>query len=179
MYLRKPKPGTVLFRCIALCLPLLLILALVVQTASAKTYTITDGELTFTYTTNETNPALVLDEAGLELTGEDTFTTGAGSDGTSITIRRAQTVTVDHLGEVTRIQSYGETVGQLLARLNIILEPFDEITHELNEETFDGMCLTIRRCVTREETYAKPLTLCVRGNSPLMTLPCSNTTDAK
>ena len=157
MYLRKPKPRVILLRCIALCLPLLLILALVVQTASAKTYTITDGDLIFTYTTSETNPAQVLDEAGLELTENDTFTTAMDSDGTSITIRRAQTVTVDHLGEVTRIQSYGETVGQLLARLNIILEPFDEITHELNEETFDGMCLTIRRCVTREETYAAVL----------------------
>ena len=157
MYLRKPKPRTVFFRCIALCLPLLLILALVVQTASAKTYTITDGELTFTYTTNETNPALVLDEAGLELTENDTFTTGAGSDGTSITIRRAQTVTVDHLGEVTQVSTYGETVGQLLARLNIILEPCDEITHELNAETWDGMELRIRRCITREETYASVL----------------------
>ena len=157
MYLRKPKPGTVFLRCIALCLPLLLLLALVVQTASAKTYVITDGERTFTYTTSETNPEQVLDEAGLELTENDTFTTGTGSDGTSITVRRSQTVTVDHLGEVTQVHTYGETVGQLLATLNIIPEPTDEISHQLSEETWDGMVLSIRRVITREETYTAVL----------------------
>ena len=157
MYLRKPKPRTLFFRAMSLCLPLLLILALVVQTASAKTYVITDGERIFTYTTSETNPEHILDAAGLELAENDTFTTGTGSEGTSITVRRAQTVTVDHHGQVTRIHTYGETVGSLLATLNIILEPTDEITHELNEETFDGMYLCIRRIITREETYAAVL----------------------
>ena len=157
MYLRKPKPAAVVIRVIALCLPLILLLALVVQTAAAKTYTITDGELVFTYTTSETNPAQILDEAGLQLTENDTFTTGTDAEGTSITVRRSQTVTVDHMGEITQITTYGETVGQLLARLNIILEPVDEITHELNEETSDGMNLVIRRIVTREETYAAAL----------------------
>lgn len=46
------------------------------------------------------------------------------------------------------------------------------LTRHIAPETY------LRGC-TREETYGKPLTLCVRGNSPLMTLPCSNTTDAR
>ncbi len=142
-----------LLRYAALCLPLLLILALLTQTASAKTYVITDGQRTFTYTTSATNPVEVLDEAGLELTDRDTYTTDAGDAATSITVRRAQSVTVDHLGEVTTVHTYGETVGSLLATLNIILEPEDQVNFELNDETRDGMFLQIRRVITRTETY--------------------------
>lgn len=138
-----------LLRAAALLLPVLLLSALLAQTASAKTYVITDGERVFTYTTSETDPVQVLDEAGLELSELDSYTTGSGS----ITVRRAQRITVDHLGEVITLETCGETVGQILARLNIILEPEDTITHELNEETYDGMELRIWRVTVREENY--------------------------
>lgn len=38
---------------------------------------------------------------------------------------------------------------------------------------------TYLRSCTQAQTYPEPVTLCVRGKSPLMTLPCSNLTDAR
>ena len=155
MYERKKNRSgfhrSIFFRSLLLCLPLILVFVLLAQTASAKTYVISDGDLVFTYTTKETNPEEVLDLAGLELTDNDTYTTEA--DGTTITVRRAQTVTVDCRGEVITVHTFGETVGSLLATLNIVLEPEDTITHDLNEQTHDGMSICIRQVITRTETY--------------------------
>ena len=55
------------------------LLLLLSPTAFAKTYVITDGDRTVTYTTFATDPAEVLDEAGMELDGLDSYTTGDGS----------------------------------------------------------------------------------------------------
>ncbi len=145
--------GEAFLRTAALCLPMLLLLTLLSQTASAKTYVITDGQRVFTYTTNATDPVEVLDEAGLQLEEMDTYTTDDGSATTAITVCRAQRVTVDYLGEVTTVHTNGETVGSLLATLNILLEPEDQVNFELNDETRDGLFLQIRRVVTRVETY--------------------------
>lgn len=153
MYQRKRTCRFRFLRFAALCLPLLLVLALLAQTASAKTYVISDGELTFTYTTKETNPEAVLDLAGLELTEQDTYTTEAGENGTAITVRRAQAVTVDCRGEVMVVHTFGETVGSLLTTLNIILEQEDTLSHALTEPTRDGMKITVTRILTRQETY--------------------------
>lgn len=174
MYQRKKNRSVrvrrFLLRAALLCLPLCLVFALLAQTASAKTYVITDGERIFTYTTRETNPEDVLGEAGLELTDKDTYTTDSAADGTTITIRRAQTVTVDCRGEVTAVHTYGETVGSLLATLNILLEPEDAISHSLNEETFDGMRLCIRQVLTRNEVYTASIphksSICYDASAP-------------
>ena len=153
MYLRKHTRKFHFLRFAALCLPLLLVLALLTQTASAKTYVISDGELVFTYTTKETNPETVLDLAGLELTEQDSYTTETGENGTAITVRRAQAITVDCRGEVTTVHTFGETVGSLLNTLNIILEPEDILSHDPEELTRDGMEITVTRILTRQETY--------------------------
>ena len=153
MYLRKHTRKFHFLRYAALCLPLLLVFALLAQTASAKTYVISDGELVFTYTTMASDPETILDLAGLELTEQDTYTTEAGENGTAITVRRAQTITVDCRGEITVVHTFGETVGSLLTTLNIIPEPEDTLSHELTEPTRDGMEITITRILTRLETY--------------------------
>ena len=137
-----------------LCLPLVLAFVVLAQTASAKTYVITDGDRVFTYTTSETNPASVLNEAGLKLTQRDTYTTETANHGTAITVRRAQTVTVDYRGEVTTAHTWGETVGSLLVTLNIFPEPEDILSHDLHDLTRDGMHIRIQQVVTRKETYS-------------------------
>ena len=157
MYQRKKNRGMfrgrLLFQAVLLFLPLILVFALVAQTASAKTYVITDGQRVFTYTTSETNPETVLGLAGLELTDRDTYTTEAAAAGTAITVRRAQTVTVDYRGEITTVHTWGETVGSLLTTLNIFPESGDTLSHAMTGETYDGMYLSIRQVVTRKETY--------------------------
>lgn len=148
---KRRKPW---LRLLALCLPLMLLLALLSQKASARTYVITDGQRTFTYTTSATDPMAVLDEAGLELTQNDTYTTDAGDNSTAITVQRGQRITVDHLGEMTTVYSYGERVGELLTALNILPEQWDQLSHDLDEQTYDGMYIRIQRVITREETYS-------------------------
>jgi len=148
------KRRTIRLRLLALSLPLMLLLALLSQKASARTYVITDGQRTFTYTTSATDPMTVLDEAGLELTQNDTYTTDPGDNSTAITVQRGQRITVDHLGEMTTVYSYGERVGELLTLLNILPEQWDQVSHDLDAETYDGMYIRIQRVITREETYS-------------------------
>lgn len=153
MYARKPTRRFRLLRFAALCLPLLLTLALLARSASAKTYVISDGERVITYTTKATDPEAILDRAGMPLTEGDSYTTETAGDGTTITIRRARTVTVDYRGEVMTVHTWEETVESLLGMLNIFPEPEDVLSHSLTEETRDGMYLSIQQIVTRQETY--------------------------
>ena len=46
------------------------------------------------------------------------------------------------------------------------------VTRRIVPETYLSLC-------AREETYEEPVDLCVRGTSYLMSLPCSNSTDAR
>ena len=71
------RSGTVktILRLLAVLLTAVLALVLVRQTAFAKTYVITDGDRVVTYTTFATDPAEVLDQAGLTLEQYDTYTT--------------------------------------------------------------------------------------------------------
>ena len=70
--------------------PVVLILVLLSQTAFAQnTYVITDGERVFIHTSSATDPATVLDEAGLSLGEDDTYTTSPGLGVSEITVQRS------------------------------------------------------------------------------------------
>lgn len=131
--------------------------AIVTQTAFANTYVITDGEKTVTYTTFETDPAQVLGEAGVPLEEHDTYTTEAVEGGAAITIRRAKKVTVHYHGQTTVVSSREETIGQLLQRLGLEITGEDVVSHGLEEETRDGMVLTVDRIVTSREVFSSAI----------------------
>ena len=133
---------------IFLCI--LFILFMLAPTALAKTYVITDGDRTITYTTFATDPADVLAEAGVGLSEYDTYTTAGGD---TITIRRALEVHLSYRGETSLVTSGGETVGQLLARLGLDVSQHDTLSHSLDTPVSDGMVLTINSTITRQETY--------------------------
>lgn len=137
-------------RMTAILLAVFCILTLLAPTAFAKTYVITDGDRTITYTTFATDPEAVLDEAGMDLDEQDTYTT---QDGSSITIRRALEVQLSYHGKSTTVSSSGETVSQLLARLGLDLTTHDTLSHPIDTPVTDGMCLTVDSTVTRQETY--------------------------
>lgn len=144
------KRNVLFIRLSAIVLPAILSFALLSQTAFAKTYTITDGDRVVTYTTFATDPAAVLGEAGMELEEYDSYTT----DGTSaITINRGQTIRVIYYGEEMDTTSGGETVQQLLTRLNLDVEAEDVLSHPADTATFDGMVLRIDKVLRRQETY--------------------------
>lgn len=123
---------------------------LLAPTAFAKTYIITDGSHTITYTTFATDPADVLNAAGLDLQENDTYST---PDDSSITIRRALHIQLSYRGKIMDVTSSGETVGDLLARLGLDVTSHDILSHPLNAPVIDGMELQVDSVVTRQETY--------------------------
>lgn len=147
------KRKVLLFRTIAIVFPLCLIL-LLSQTAFAKnTYVITDGDRVFTYTTSATDPRQILGEAGLELDEDDTYTTQEGNGTSEITVRRNQTIYINYYGEEMTTTSHGETVMELLDRLNLSLGENDTVSWPLDDKTFDGMRLRVENVIRQEQTY--------------------------
>lgn len=150
--IRKRK--TVFTRLVALLLPIVCIVLLLTQTAFAKnTYLINDGGRITIHTTYATDPADVLDEAGLELGTDDTYTTQLGLGMSEITIQRMQVVNIVYGGNTLTVSTYGETVESLLNRMNFNLTEDDVLSASLRTMTYDGMTLTITRSITAEETY--------------------------
>lgn len=146
-------------RIFALILPLLMLLPLLSQTAEAKptTYVITDGDQVVVHTTNETDPHNVLEEAGLTLAAEDTFTTAPGTDETEITVRRNQNITLNYCGEIMEVTSYGETVETMLDRLGLSAYGNHVANVSLYSMTYDGMSITVDDVLQMEQTYTQEL----------------------
>ncbi len=145
----------ILLRALLIALPMLTAVTLLSQTALAKnTYVITDGSRVFTYTTYATDPAQVLGEAGLKLAANDTYTAEPSADGGSITVRRAQSVTVEYYGEQMSVHSFGESVADLLSRLNITLGEADVVSVPLDSDTYEGMLVRIDQVYTLTQSYS-------------------------
>ena len=128
--------------------------ALLTQTAFATTYVINDGDRVVTYTCFATDPVEVLDQAGVPLEEYDTYTAEAVDGEATITISRAQRITIHDRGQTTVVTSCGETVGQLLKRLGLEMTDADVLSRDQLEETFDGMELSIDRIITSRETFS-------------------------
>ncbi len=148
------KRRTVFIRLVALLLPIMCVALLLTQTVFAKnTYLINDGGRVTIHTTYATDPAEVLNEAGLELGRDDTYTTQPGLTHSEITIQRKQEVTVIYDGKTMTVSSYGETVQELLDRIALELGEEDVVSEARNTCTYDGMTITISHVITLEESY--------------------------
>lgn len=149
---RKKTPAAHILIVLLLSAALLVMLR---QSVFATTYVITDGDKVITYTTFATNPAEVLSRAGVNLGRSDTYTTAASdADTASITIRRAQNLTVRYRGENLTVSSTGETVAALLSRLNLDITENDTLSCDPESLTQDGMVISVDQIITREESYA-------------------------
>ena len=131
----------------------LALLALISQAALAKTYVVTDGGRVVTYTTFASEPETVLEQLGLSLNQNDTYTTQAVEGAAAITVRRAQKITVHYHGQTTLVTSFGETAGELLSRLGLDVTGEDVVSHGLEEETYDGMELRVDRPEILRQVY--------------------------
>ena len=155
---RKKKPSIWAgIRTTTLVLAVICVLGFLGQTALANTFVITDGEQIKTHISFATDPATVLDEAGFMLGEADTYTTAHGNGVYEITVRRSMTVTVNHEGEQLKVESFGETVAQLLDRLNIRVDGDTRLSMPAGTKTFDGMVLSVERSVRVTETYVSVL----------------------
>ncbi len=144
-------------RMAALAIPVILLL-LMSQTAFARnTYVITDGDRVVVHTTATTDPAAVLNEAGLLLGADDTYTTLPGLGVSEITIQRNHTVSIDNCGQKLQVNSQGETVRQLLERLSIGVDANTSVSAPLDSQTVSGMTVTVSRTVHATESYTQSI----------------------
>ena len=154
--MRKPKTtkgrkGNLLLRALVILSPVAAMLLMLSQPVFAKnTYVITDGGRVLTYSTYATDPAQVLDEAGLELDENDIFTIYGSS---AITVTRSQDITILYHGETMHVSSLGETVEELLTRMNISLGESDILSQDLETATYDGMELRVEEVLHLDQTY--------------------------
>ncbi len=84
------RKKSVTMRVVTMLVPVMLVLVLLSQTAFAQnTYVITDGERVVIHTSSATDPAKILNEAGLSLGEDDTYSTSPGFGVSEITVQRA------------------------------------------------------------------------------------------
>lgn len=146
--------NSVLMRVLVMVLPAVLLLAAVIPTAIAKnTYVINDGDLVKVYTTNASDPAEVLAQAGVSLNDGDTYTTVPGEERSEITITRSQSITVYYCGEPVSTTSYGETVQTLLEGLDIPFGGDYTVSAALGDATYDGMEIFVDCVLQQQQTY--------------------------
>lgn len=145
-------------RIVALLLPLVFLMPLLSQTVFAQTttYTIKDGDEIVVYTSNETDPASVLEELGIVLGTEDTFTTISGDGVSEIIVQRNQHITINYCGEVMEVSSYGESLESLLDRLGLTATfGSNVVSLPLDTMTYDGMEVTVDHMMQVEQTYTQ------------------------
>lgn len=141
------------FRALTLCVPMLFLLSVFTQAVFATTYVINDGPRVFSYTGFAADPGVVIDGAGLRLREADSYTTEPLGGGGAITICRGQLITVRYHGQSMEVSSAGETVGALLDRMGLEVDPEDRVTPERTAETYSGMLVSVDQVVTQRQTY--------------------------
>ena len=150
---KSAKRKSLFFRMTVLAIPLVLLLVLSQTTFAKNTYVITDGDRVLLYTSSETDPAEVLHEAGLALGEDDTYTAMPGFVVSEITVRRSCAVSIQYGTEVVKVSSKGETVGQLLERLNIEVKSPADVSASLDQQVYDGLQILISRTDRAAEVY--------------------------
>ena len=149
-------------------IPMIVVLLLSQPVFAETTYVITDGSRILVYTTTATDPETILDEAGLALGADDTYTIQASDGNSDITIQRGQTISINYYGKEMEVTSFGETVEALLTRLNLSWGEDDVITLDLKQDTFDGMEFSVSSIVQEEQVYT--------GIVPYETIYCDDAT---
>ena len=135
---------SILMRVVIVVLPVLILLAMVVPTAVAKTtYIITDGEDVTVCTSYSTNVEKVLDKAGIQLDANDIYTSVPGDGVSEITIQRGQSITLYNCGKKMDVIGYNETVQALLDRLGVPSSGDFLVSADLNAAASEGMQIRV------------------------------------
>lgn len=117
-----------------------------------NSYIITDGDDVTVHKSYSDDPDVVLNEVGIELSEEDTYTTTYDGGVSHINIQRMQMITVNDRGVEHVVGTYGETVAALLHRMGISLEDGAVLTCEETAQTYDGMIIEV---IQREIEFQK------------------------
>lgn len=139
---------------LAMLLAVICLVGTLSQTAQAEnTFVITDGDAVTVHTTYASDPATVLQEAGVALSEDDIYTTESVDGVSEITVQRSQTITVYYGDEVLQANSYGETLESLFVRLGIIVDDALVVSMPLDTMTYDGMQVNAAHSNESIESY--------------------------
>lgn len=142
------------FKAVAILLAVVCLVGALSQTAQAQnTFVITDGDAVTVYTTYATDPAQVLQEAGVNLSAEDFYTTESVDGVSEIKVQRLQSITVHSAGETLQTTSYGEMLHTVFERLGVVIDDTVVASMPLDTMTFDGMEVQVSRKGEYTESY--------------------------
>lgn len=144
----------VLVYLLAVAFPLVFLLTMLSQNVFAQnTFVITDGDQVIVHTTHASDPAMALDEAGVDVDPDEYYTTQSEDGVYDITVTRDDAVTVVFGGEELKFLIQDDTVGQLLERSGIPTGEGYLVSCPLSDKPVDGMTLTVDHVVVNEEVY--------------------------
>ena len=114
---------------------------------SALSVEIVDGEKSITVSAKATNPYEVVADAGITLGANDKLILSSYSEsvGGKIVIDRAKIVRIEDDGLVGYYVGYAETLGNILASNEVVLNDGDILDVDKSEPIFDGMNVFIKR----------------------------------
>lgn len=143
-FVTEQSPRATLLRWIALSVTIAATILFLTLPAFAQTkYVITDGDNIIVCMSSSSDPTVVIEEAGLELGAEDTYTTQTNGGISEIYINRIQMITVCNGSETLVIGSYGGTVKDVLASLQLPAAGDYTLSCDPDALTYDGMTITL------------------------------------
>ena len=149
---------SMLKRLLVLMLAMACIIPILSQTVFAEnTYVITDGDQVMVHATYETNPEVILDEAGLQLSEVDKYEATSRDGVSEINIHRGLTVTVRSCSATLEVISYGETVQELLDRMEIPVLDNTIVSAGLDTPVYDGLEILIQTTLTSTDSYTSAI----------------------
>ncbi len=138
----------------AIAVPLVFLVTMLSQSVFAQnTFVITDGDQVIVHTTYASDPAMALNEAGVEADPDEYYTVQSEDGVYDITVNRDDAVTVWNCGEEMNVRIEDETVGEMLNRLGIPTGENYHVSCDLSTLLEDGMTVTVDHEVTMEEVY--------------------------
>ncbi|MDD3165615.1 MAG: 3D domain-containing protein [Oscillospiraceae bacterium] len=143
---------------IALVILATLSLSALTSTVSAKnTYIITDGDTVVVHSTFLTDPADVLQEAGVTISEDDTIVTQQSDGISEIVVSRYNSVTLNNRGKIHQISTTADTVGALLESCGAALGENVTVSPALTVSIADGMIITVTETTTTYEKELSPI----------------------
>ena len=135
-------------------LPLAFLVTMLSQNVFAQnTFVITDGDQVIVHTTYASDPAMALNEAGVDADPDEYYTTQSEDGVYDITVRRDDAVTVMYCGEELKVLIQDKTVGDLLNRAGIATGEGYLVSCPLTDRPVDGMTILVDHVVINEEVY--------------------------
>lgn len=132
--------------------------AFTINVYRARPITVVDGANNYTVTTAERSPKRIAEVAGFETKPEDEFgfkrsdDQYEGTPGTQMVIKRSKTITFDLYGTASSLNTNENTVGDLLEKRGLKLDPQDEVNVPLAARVVEGMTVSIARVTKDVET---------------------------